>query len=318
MHRLALLAAAAGLAAAPVRKAFQADLGRIRQSLAREARTAATAAGVVEFAERGDGPPVLVVHGAGGGFDQGLLIAEAFVGQGFRWIAPSRFGYLRSPLPADASPAAQADAFAALLDTLGIGRLAVVAMSGGVPPALQLALRHPARVSALVLLSSAPFAGAPAGTLDRPAPEWLYPAFFASDFPAWATRRVAPSLLLRIFDVRKDRPAAADPAERAFVQAALDAFLPASARAPGLANEGAALDPSSRYALEEVAAPTLIVHARDDGINPFMIAAHLAARIPGAAFMPVSAGGHLLIGHQREVRARLAAFLRAAETGGGG
>jgi pimeloyl-ACP methyl ester carboxylesterase len=85
-----------------------------------------TSYGPIEYAEAGNGPPVLVIHGAGGGFDQGLDIGEKLVRNGFRVIAPSRFGYLRTPLPQDASAAAQADAHAALLDALHIERCAVV------------------------------------------------------------------------------------------------------------------------------------------------------------------------------------------------
>jgi CubicO group peptidase (beta-lactamase class C family) len=51
------------------------------------------------------------------------------VGEGFRIIAPSRIGYLRIPLPQDASPAAQADAYACLLDALNISKVAVVGVS---------------------------------------------------------------------------------------------------------------------------------------------------------------------------------------------
>lgn len=64
-----------------------------------------TSVGPIEYAEVGEGPPVLVIHGAGGGFDQGLDLAEDLVRNGFRVIAPSRFGYLRTPLPKDGSAA---------------------------------------------------------------------------------------------------------------------------------------------------------------------------------------------------------------------
>ena len=43
-----------------------------------------------------------MVHGAGGGFDQGLELGD-FARAGFRVIAVSRFGYLGTPLPADAA-----------------------------------------------------------------------------------------------------------------------------------------------------------------------------------------------------------------------
>ena len=55
-------------------------------------------------------------------------------------------------LPADASPEAQADAHACLLDALGIPNAAVVGVSAGGPSAMQFAIRHPQRTAALVLL----------------------------------------------------------------------------------------------------------------------------------------------------------------------
>ena len=59
--------------------------------------------GDIEYAVQGKGPPVLLVHGAGGGYDQGLLIGENYVGDGHHFIAPSRFGYIRSSIPQNGS-----------------------------------------------------------------------------------------------------------------------------------------------------------------------------------------------------------------------
>jgi len=53
-----------------------------------------------------------------------------------RVIAMSRFGYLRTPRPADASPEAQADAHICLLDALGITKAVVMGVSAGGPPGL--------------------------------------------------------------------------------------------------------------------------------------------------------------------------------------
>lgn len=64
-----------------------------------------------------------------------------------------RFGYPGSSMPPEATPAAQADALAALLDALGIGQIDVIGISAGTTSALQLALRHPERVSHLVVIS---------------------------------------------------------------------------------------------------------------------------------------------------------------------
>jgi pimeloyl-ACP methyl ester carboxylesterase len=105
----------------------------------------------IEYGEQGVGIPLLSIHGAGGGFDQGLANAAELAGDGFRIIAPSRFGYLRTPVPQDVSPAAQADAHSALLSRLNIPKAIVVGVSAGARSAVELALRHPEKVSALVL-----------------------------------------------------------------------------------------------------------------------------------------------------------------------
>lgn len=267
--------------------------------------------GPVEVARRGAGFPILVIHGAGGGYDQGLLLAEAFGGGGFDWVAPSRFGYLRSPSPADASTAAQADAFAALLDELGLDRVGVLAMSGGVPPALQLAQRHPARVTSLVLLSSAPFTPFTAGDQELPVPIGVYNALFASDFPYWLLRRLAPGLIAPMFDVGQERRENLTAEEMAFVNAMMEAFDPVTARVDGLKNEGAAIDPAAHYDLSAIAAPTLIVHAQDDSLNPVIVARALGEGLPNADLLILPDGGHLLLGHHGTIRAKVGAILSA-------
>src|SRR5688572_12093098 len=127
------------------------DVERALDRVAQGSRMAATVCGPIEYAEKGAGPAVLLVHGAGGGFDQGLEFAE-LAERGLRLIAVSRFGYLRTPLPSDPSPEAQADMHACLLDALGVDRAAVVGVSAGAPSSMQFALRHPARTNALALL----------------------------------------------------------------------------------------------------------------------------------------------------------------------
>jgi 2-hydroxy-6-oxonona-2,4-dienedioate hydrolase len=114
-----------------------------------------TACGPIHFADVGQGKPLLLVHGAGGGFDQVLMIAKqnGISEWDYRIIAPSRFGYLQTPLTSeDASPAAQADAHACFLDALGIReKVAVIGTSAGALSAMQFAIKYPERVSALVL-----------------------------------------------------------------------------------------------------------------------------------------------------------------------
>ena len=111
-----------------------------------------TACGPIEFARIGEGYPLLVVHGAMGGFDQGLFLARNVDIPNSQTIAVSRFGFLRSPVPPGATLDTQADAFAALLDALEIRQAAVFAVSAGSTSAIRFAARHPERVSALILI----------------------------------------------------------------------------------------------------------------------------------------------------------------------
>jgi pimeloyl-ACP methyl ester carboxylesterase len=146
--------------------------------------------GRAEYAQAGYGPPVLVVHGVLGGFDFGVGAGRVNAPPGHRIISPSRFGFFGSPLPADPSPAAQADAFAALLDHLEITQLPVVAFSAGSSSAVQLTRRHPERVSRLVLIS--PNAPHPE-PLPKP-PRLLAPILFSQPV-FWVMRLLARSRL---------------------------------------------------------------------------------------------------------------------------
>jgi 2-hydroxy-6-oxonona-2,4-dienedioate hydrolase len=155
-----LVLAAIGLA---VYISYQRDIGQARERVLLGSQIAETPCGSIEYAVAGEGPPVLVSHGSGGGFDQGMDFAAPLVRKGLRVIAMSRFGYLRTPLPADASAAAQADAHACLLDALNIRRAAIIGASAGAPSAMQFALRHPERTAALVLLVPAAYVPRPGG-----------------------------------------------------------------------------------------------------------------------------------------------------------
>lgn len=304
-----LILLALALGAAAVGLVWQRDMRTIEAQLAASARVIQTSFGPVAFAEGGQGAPVLAIHGAGGGHDQGALLARAFLPEGTRWIAPSRFGYPGSGLPAVPSTAAQADALAELLDGLGIDRVTVAAMSGGVPPALQFALRHPERTQALVLLSLAPYAPLDAEEQELPIPIWLYDALFATDLPLWAILRLSPRALAPVFDARPELTAQMTPTEAAFLDAMIAAFLPVTGRRAGLANEGGAIDPAQPIDLGAIRAPVLIVHAADDRLTPLATAQFTARGIPGAEVLILETGGHLLLGHHDEVRQRIAAFL---------
>jgi 2-hydroxy-6-oxonona-2,4-dienedioate hydrolase len=275
-----------------------------------------TRCGPIEVQQAGDGIPLLMIHGSGGGHDQGLAWARPLVQQGVRAIAMSRFGYLRTPRPADTSPEAQADAHVCLLDALGIARAAVMGVSAGGPSAMQTAIRHPDRVSALVLV--VPIAYKPGSMADSAPPvsddkDALLLRLLGSDFLFWTALHVARDPLIRhVLATPPEQVAAASEAERLRVNDLAERILPVSSRAAGLRDDtrlGKRLGP---YALETIRVPTLVVSARDDGFGTYAAAQYTASRVAGAKFIGFDDGGHLLVGHDAAVQAEIAKLLIAA------
>ncbi len=109
---------------------YRRDIGNAYDHLeALERQMVETNCGFIEVAIQGEGEPVLVIHGIAGGFDQGLGMSQSSLGVGYKVIAPSRFGYLGTSMPANATPASQADAYVCLLDALHLEKVAVMANS---------------------------------------------------------------------------------------------------------------------------------------------------------------------------------------------
>ena len=305
-------AVATGLGAATY--FYQRDIQQARHRVSSGSQIAETACGPIEYAVTGDGPLVLVVHGAGGGFDQGLDFGASLVERGFRVIAMSRFGYLRTPLPADASPAAQADAHACLLDALGIKRVAVAGASAGAPSSMQFALRHSRRITALVLLVPAIYVPRPGGAPPVTTPrgtEFLIDLGLRSDFLFWAASRLARRAVIRA--ILATPPAAvenASPEEQARVQQVLDHILPITQRRLGLLNEAAVIPSLQRYELERINVPTLTISFADDLYGTYDGARYTAEQIRGARFVGYPSGGHLWVGHQQDVSDEIVRFLK--------
>lgn len=310
---LAAVAAVILVAALVIRARFERDLATAAQRAAQGSTLVDTRCGPIEVQQAGEGILLLMIHGSGGGHDQGMVWARPLVQQGVRVIAISRFGYLRTPRPADASPEAQADAHICLLDALGIDKAAVMGVSAGGPSAMQTAIRHPNRVSALVLV--VPIAYKP-GTVADSAPlvsddkdAWLL-RLLGSDFLFWTGLHAARDPLIRhVLATPPEQVAAASEEEKARVYDLAERILPVSSRAAGLRDDtrlGKRLGP---YALESIRVPTLVMSARDDGFGTYAAAEFTASRIPGAKFVGFDHGGHLLVGHDAAVRALIIKLL---------
>jgi pimeloyl-ACP methyl ester carboxylesterase len=298
-------------------RSYSNDIGRARAIVAKGGVVANTTAGPIEYAEKGVGPPLLAIHGAGGGYDQGLAVAADFFGDGFRVIAPSRFGYLGTPVPAELSSAAQADAHAALLAKLGVGKAIVFGVSAGARSAVEVALRHPAKVGALILAVPGTYAPtspvAIEGSRGSRFVFWLVNA--GADLAWWATAKLAPSVLIRFMGVPPEVVAAAPAQEQDRVMALIRSIEPLSQRFRGI-NIDSAPD-LHRLPLDQIEAPTLVISANDDLFNTLPAAEFAAATIPNARLVVFETGGHLLVGRQHEVRATIRDFLATAQSNPG-
>lgn len=293
---------------------YQRDIQQARKRISVGSQIANTPCGQIEYADAGQGSPVLLVHGAGSGYDQGLEASTALVKSGFRVIVMSRFGYLRTPLPADASAAAQADAHACLLDALHIRRAAIIGASAGAPSSMLFALRYPRRTAALVLLVPVVYVPRPDGTppvLLPPGFEFLFDTALQSDFLFWAAPRLArQSVISALLATPPAVVESASEEERARIEQLLANILPVSPRRLGLINDAAVTSSLQRYDLERIVAPTLILGVADDLYGTYEAARYSAEHIPRARFIGYPSGGHLCIGHQKEMLSEITAFLK--------
>jgi pimeloyl-ACP methyl ester carboxylesterase len=276
-----------------------------------QSRVIASRFGDVEYADVGAGAPVMMIHGTGGGFDQGLAFAKPLRDAGYRIIAPSRFGYLRSAFPDDPSPENQADALVDVMDALGVESAAIAGGSAGALSAIAFAIRHPDRTTALVALVPATY------TPDRPpARPWsasqqsLAEAVLRSDFLFWAALKAAPGLMTRtLLATDPELVAAADPTERARVADILAGILPVSARAAGLLNDARQAGDPPSMALETIRAPTLAISLEDDRFLTADAARHIAATVPGAKLIVHPTGGHVWVGRNEQIFGEIDSFL---------
>ncbi len=296
-------------------QSFQADMATAQERITKGSGVVNTAYGPLEYADIRSGYPVLVVHGAGGGYDQGILLSQIFLGDDsdqFRVIAPSRFGFLNTPLPDNddsnqkSSFAAQADAYAELMDKLNIKKVAVVGFSAGGPSSIEFALRHPDKISVLILTSAVVHKEPPMQFMD----EVIHNHFFKSDFAFWFVGKYLQPQLLSFLGVTPEVQAKLSPEDKSWVS---DTFIPSmnpiSPRQPGMLNDRVNFI-LINYSLDKINIPTLVINAKDDTLVNPSHSLYAAQKIPNAKHIEFDSGGHVLLGHHQDTKSVVMDFLR--------
>lgn len=265
--------------------------------------------GNIEYSQRGAGQPVLVIHGSGGGFDNGELLAQAVLDEDFRAVTPSRFGYLRSTFQPGATFDDQAHAYAFLLDHLRIKKAAVVAISHGGPSALLFAALYPHRVSSLTLISAGVASSSAPGQAEANERGSMLMTIFNYDFAYWFLTKAFRQKFINLMGANDDVTANLTDEQRVLVDSIIDHMNPVSLRAKGAAFDNKAAMPNER--VRQIRASVLILHAADDTLQLYENAEYAASRIHSSRLVRFEKGGHLLLAtEQSNIRALVMKHIR--------
>lgn len=263
--------------------------------------------GPVEYVRTGDGPAILVFHDFLGGYDQGLALASFLRGHGFTLVAPSRPGYLRTPLASGLTPEKFADSAARLLDSMRIDDAAVVAFGAGGQTAIEFARRHPTRTRALVMIAAAPARippvhGVPptpqvvAETLTGDVGAWLF-TILTREKPATALEAAFAVLSTEGPTNRRARASlvAEQPAQLSAFRDLVASSTPLSPRESGLRNDLLQLRAYPRIDHRTIETPSLFILGAADPFVDAAAAEASAHAMPHASTLVLPDEGHLVL-----------------------
>jgi pimeloyl-ACP methyl ester carboxylesterase/DNA-binding CsgD family transcriptional regulator len=235
----------------------------------------------VAYTVTGTGPPLVtpawwVSHLELDGLDRRFRAFWDAVGAGHAVVRYDRPGVGmsdREVLPADLTVDGEVELLRAVLDELGLERAALIGGSSGGCAAIAFAARYPERVSRLLLYGAYADGSAIA-------PPRVREAIVAAVRSHWGlgSRVLADILLGDADNAERERfgryqRAAASPETAA---ALLESVYRGDVRA----------------AMQQVRAPTLVVHRRADRAIPYALGRELAAAIPGATLIPLNGSAH--------------------------
>ncbi len=270
-----------------------------------ESRLLKTRFGTMEYAMRGKGKPVLLIHGAGGGFDQGLWLGQICLDGDYQLIAPSKFGYLNSDIPKEYSAKLQAEQYRILLDSLGIKRVIVIAVSSGGPSAMQFAYDFPERVEKLILMSAVSM---PPNANDK-APFFIkiIQTIQKSDFAYWIFTKVFKPQILGLMGIPADNYKKFTAPQKQLANEMLDLMHPMSLRHEGTVTDGLII--KDFVIPDKIDVPTLIIHSKNDGLVSYSHAEFTHQHIKGSKLILYKNGGHGGISELEDARKQIDTFL---------
>lgn len=269
-----------------------------------------TKQGLIEYRTVGQGPTVLVLNGGHTNCQSPFGHEQFFLDQGYQLIIPSRPGYGKTPSSTGKTAEAFADALISFLDLLHCEQVVVVGISAAGRTALQLAGRHPERVSKVILQNALTSGRFPKGgtrlvayLLFNPLMErWTWAAF--RTFARVAPQTALKSMMGSLTSLSPDQVIATMSQDQQ--QAAL-AFLLASRSGSGFLH-----DMHHRCGdLSRITAPTLIIESKYDGSKDPSHALFAAHHIPHAELFVSPAESHLLwfSSYNDEIEAKMQEFL---------
>jgi 3-oxoadipate enol-lactonase len=253
------------------------------------------------FERAGSGQPLLFISGTGGDLRVQPNVFASPLAKAFDLVAYDQRGLGRTDKPdVPYSMDDYADDAAALLDHLGWKEVPVIGVSFGGMVAQELVLRHPDRVTRLVLACTSP--GGAGGA--------SYPFHEIEHLKGEERAR----FLMPVSDTRRDAAwQAANPEDyQRFVElAAADPFAGEPGRAQGAHRQLEARAKHDTWErLTQIACPVMIAAGRYDGIALPATQEKMAARIPGAQLNWYE-GGHLFMLQDRAAYRDISAFLAA-------
>jgi|SRR6185369_2993838 len=232
---------------------------------------------------RGEGEPLLLLHG-GGGIGANWELIFKTPPEGYQLIVPDLRGHGRTTNPAEEFSFRQSGRdVLGLMDRLGIDRFKAIGLSLGAKTLLHVATQQPGRVEAMAMVSATPYFPEPARAIMRQLTEESHSEAEWAQMRQWHTQ--GDEQIRKIWRQ---------------MHAFADSYEDMNFTPPYLAT---------------IAARTLIVHGDRDPLYPVHLALEMFSAIPRSSLWVVPNGGHgPIFGEMAERCAETALnFLRSLE-----